>query len=128
MPCNNLLIFNDTTAQCQLPYVEETAGVLNYYTHNIIRLMAMPGYVSSNAVTVVYQPAAISTQGMSGSSASRATIALSVVFTVVGLAVLAGVVWRLYSRRRAAQKEMGFESEGRLSSQSVTHHHLVELS
>jgi hypothetical protein len=129
VPCNNLLVLNDTTAQCQLPYVEDSAGILNYYTPSLLRLTAMPGYETSNAVIIFWIPGAVvgPAQEASGSSVPRATIALSVVFSVVGVALLVGVVVWLYSRRRAAPKEINVDSE-EFSSQGATHRHLVELA
>ena len=124
-PCNNWQVLNDTTAECQLPYVEDTAGVLNYYSPLLLRLLALPDYVQSNAVTVVYQPADVSAREAS-TAVSAATVALSVVFSVLGAAMLAGVAWWLHSRRQA-QKEQSYESEV-LGSAEVAHRHLVELS
>ena len=134
--CGGFSALSDSVATCELPIVDETAG-LSYGVPLMLLMVNRTSYHRSNALFLTFEPQSPAAASSSGAAVSSTTIALCVVFGLLGAVGLVCLVWLLV-RRRAKEargspthsdaEQSGSERWWQLSSRASSRSHSVELS
>ena len=109
MPCAGFTVISNTSALCELPYVEDSPLLSYGVPLMVLMVNNTPPYRFSNSFFLTFAPAAGANPSTTSSTTSNATttIAVSVVFGVLGLIALIVVVMTLRRRRARRKAEEG---------------------